>query len=335
MAAVATRGHDPGAGRRAPGRRGRRRRRQELRAEADGGGPAGRAAGPRCTTCRGSPTSRSWPRCCAGSAATVRTADDDPDSDLIIDAPDQPGTETDYDLVRRLRASICVLGPLLARRGRVRVAHPGGDAIGSRGLDMHVGGLARMGAEITGEHGFIVADRPGRAAPAPRSGWTSRASAPPRTCSWPPSWPRASPRSTTPPASRRSSTSARCSPAWAPTSPAPASSKTRGRGRTRAAPGHAPHHRRPDRRRHLGLRCGDDPRRRHGHRHRPGVPGDRPGQGGHRRAPQWTPSRTASGSRMDRRPDRAGHRDAAVPRLRHRPAADGASGSPRSATAPR
>jgi UDP-N-acetylglucosamine 1-carboxyvinyltransferase len=81
--------------------------------------------------------------------------------DLVIDAPDLPGSETDYDLVRRLRASICVLGPLLARRGAVRVAHPGGDAIGSRGLDMHVAGLARMGAEISGEHGFIVATTPG------------------------------------------------------------------------------------------------------------------------------------------------------------------------------
>ncbi len=76
---------------------------------------------------------------------------------ITIDAPAEPGTEADYDLVRRLRASICVLGPLLARRGYVRVAHPGGDAIGSRGLDMHVAGLARMGAEISGEHGFVIA----------------------------------------------------------------------------------------------------------------------------------------------------------------------------------
>src|SRR5215831_17233756 len=83
------------------------------------------------------------------------------DGELIIDAPETPGRETDYDLVRRLRASICVLGPLLARNGWVRVAHPGGDAIGSRGLDMHVGGLQRMGAEITSEHGFIVASAPG------------------------------------------------------------------------------------------------------------------------------------------------------------------------------
>jgi UDP-N-acetylglucosamine 1-carboxyvinyltransferase len=81
--------------------------------------------------------------------------------EVRVDAPAQPGTEADYDLVRRLRASICVLGPLLARRGYVRVAHPGGDAIGSRGLDMHVAGLARMGAEISGEHGFVIASAPG------------------------------------------------------------------------------------------------------------------------------------------------------------------------------
>ena len=79
---------------------------------------------------------------------------------VVIDVPEQPGAEADYDLVRRLRASICVLGPLLARRGYVRVAHPGGDAIGSRGLDMHVSGLARMGAEISGEHGFVIAAAP-------------------------------------------------------------------------------------------------------------------------------------------------------------------------------
>jgi UDP-N-acetylglucosamine 1-carboxyvinyltransferase len=77
-----------------------------------------------------------------------------------IRTPAEPGTETDYDLVRRLRASICVLGPLLARRGQVRVAHPGGDAIGSRGLDLHIAGLSRMGAEITAEHGFIIATAP-------------------------------------------------------------------------------------------------------------------------------------------------------------------------------
>lgn len=83
---------------------------------------------------------------------------DDLGAQLAIDVPAEGlGAEADYDLVRRLRASICVLGPLLARCGYVRVAHPGGDAIGSRGLDMHVSGLARMGADISGEHGFIIA----------------------------------------------------------------------------------------------------------------------------------------------------------------------------------
>jgi UDP-N-acetylglucosamine 1-carboxyvinyltransferase len=80
------------------------------------------------------------------------------DGDTVqIDVPDKLGGEADYDLVRRLRASICVLGPLLARCGAVRVAHPGGDAIGSRGLDMHIAGLQRLGAEVSGEHGFVIA----------------------------------------------------------------------------------------------------------------------------------------------------------------------------------
>jgi UDP-N-acetylglucosamine 1-carboxyvinyltransferase len=77
-----------------------------------------------------------------------------------VDVPGEPGSEADYDLVRRLRASICVLGPLLARRGYVRVALPGGDMIGSRGLDMHISGLTRLGAEISGEHGFVIASAP-------------------------------------------------------------------------------------------------------------------------------------------------------------------------------
>jgi UDP-N-acetylglucosamine 1-carboxyvinyltransferase len=79
---------------------------------------------------------------------------------VIIDVPEQPATETDYDLVRRMRASISVLGPLVARCGSARVALPGGDAIGSRGLDMHISGLERLGARIESEHGFLVATAP-------------------------------------------------------------------------------------------------------------------------------------------------------------------------------
>ena len=74
-----------------------------------------------------------------------------------VDVPELVGHEADYDLVRRMRASIAVLGPLLARCGQAKVALPGGDAIGSRGLDMHVGGLQKMGATVGIEHGYLVA----------------------------------------------------------------------------------------------------------------------------------------------------------------------------------
>ena len=79
---------------------------------------------------------------------------------LVIDVPENPSTETDYDLVRKMRASISVLGPLVARCGSAKVALPGGDAIGSRGLDMHIDGLERLGATIVSEHGFLVATAP-------------------------------------------------------------------------------------------------------------------------------------------------------------------------------
>jgi UDP-N-acetylglucosamine 1-carboxyvinyltransferase len=75
-----------------------------------------------------------------------------------ITVPDEPGWEAPYELVRKIRGSIAVLGPLLARTGRAKVALPGGDAIGARPLDMHIDGLSRMGAEIRTEHGYIVAE---------------------------------------------------------------------------------------------------------------------------------------------------------------------------------
>jgi UDP-N-acetylglucosamine 1-carboxyvinyltransferase len=81
---------------------------------------------------------------------------------LTIDVPEELGHEAPYDLVRRLRASISVLGPLVARCGRARVALPGGDNIGSRGLDMHVTGLTELGASMRIEHGFVVAEVPDR-----------------------------------------------------------------------------------------------------------------------------------------------------------------------------
>ena len=66
-----------------------------------------------------------------------------------------------YELVRTMRASVLVLGPLLARRRRARVALPGGCAIGARPVDFHLHALARLGAEIHVEHGDVVAEAPG------------------------------------------------------------------------------------------------------------------------------------------------------------------------------
>ncbi|HEX9712279.1 MAG TPA: UDP-N-acetylglucosamine 1-carboxyvinyltransferase [Actinomycetota bacterium] len=76
---------------------------------------------------------------------------------MRIDVPAQVGTEAPYDLVRRMRASIIVLGPLLARTGRARVAMPGGCNIGSRKIDLHLAGLERMGATIGSNHGYLDA----------------------------------------------------------------------------------------------------------------------------------------------------------------------------------
>lgn len=77
-----------------------------------------------------------------------------------IDVPETIGHRADYELVRALRASISVLGPLVARRGRADVAVPGGDAIGSRGLDLHASGLEALGASVHVAHGYLVASAP-------------------------------------------------------------------------------------------------------------------------------------------------------------------------------
>ena len=76
-------------------------------------------------------------------------------STLTIDTSNDPHDEAPYELVTRMRASIQVLAPLLVRLGRARVAMPGGDAIGSRPIDLHLGGLERMGAKFSSEHGYV------------------------------------------------------------------------------------------------------------------------------------------------------------------------------------
>ena len=81
-------------------------------------------------------------------------------NEVIIDVPQKLGHRADYDMVRKMRASINVLGPLIARELVAEVALPGGDAIGSRGLDFHINGLTEMGALVSSEHGFIIAKAP-------------------------------------------------------------------------------------------------------------------------------------------------------------------------------
>ncbi|MGL6110349.1 MAG: UDP-N-acetylglucosamine 1-carboxyvinyltransferase, partial [Rubrivivax sp.] len=88
--------------------------------------------------------------------ATAERSSTQPDQ-VLIDASRIGTPEAPYDLVKTMRASIMVLGPLLARFGQARVSLPGGCAIGSRPVDQHIKGLQLMGADISVEHGYIVA----------------------------------------------------------------------------------------------------------------------------------------------------------------------------------
>jgi UDP-N-acetylglucosamine 1-carboxyvinyltransferase len=79
------------------------------------------------------------------------------DGRLCLEATEQGSSLAPYDLVRRMRASVCVLGPLLAKRGAACVSLPGGCAIGYRPIDLHLRGLAALGADLRIEQGYIVA----------------------------------------------------------------------------------------------------------------------------------------------------------------------------------
>ena len=80
-----------------------------------------------------------------------------PDGGLSLETVDAAPVRAGYELVRRMRASFCVLGPLLARRGKAVVALPGGCALGPRPVDLHLKGLAALGAELRIEHGYVIA----------------------------------------------------------------------------------------------------------------------------------------------------------------------------------
>ncbi|WP_332743658.1 UDP-N-acetylglucosamine 1-carboxyvinyltransferase [Hydrogenophaga sp.] len=79
---------------------------------------------------------------------------------ITLQAADPIQAEAPYELVKTMRASVLVLGPLLARFGHARVSLPGGCAIGSRPVDQHIKGMQAMGAEIVVEHGYMVAKLP-------------------------------------------------------------------------------------------------------------------------------------------------------------------------------
>src|SRR5699024_1423313 len=81
---------------------------------------------------------------------------------VVVDATDQLKTEAPFEYVRKMRASVLVLGPLLARYGHANVAMPGGCAIGSRPIDLHLKGFEAMGANVTVGNGFVEVEATGR-----------------------------------------------------------------------------------------------------------------------------------------------------------------------------
>lgn len=82
------------------------------------------------------------------------------DSTLSIDSSQISSSEAPYELVRKMRASFLIMGPLLARCGRAKISLPGGCAIGTRPIDLHLKGFEALGAEIEIGHGFIEATAP-------------------------------------------------------------------------------------------------------------------------------------------------------------------------------
>ena len=82
------------------------------------------------------------------------------DHALTLDTRTITADEAPYELVRSMRASFVVMGPLLARVGHARISQPGGCAIGSRPIDLHLKGFELLGARITQDHGFIEASAP-------------------------------------------------------------------------------------------------------------------------------------------------------------------------------
>ena len=77
-------------------------------------------------------------------------------NNLSISSPSQIGIEAPYEIVQKMRASIIILGPLLAREGEARIAFPGGDQLGPRPVQMHLDALEKMGAKFELDHGVLI-----------------------------------------------------------------------------------------------------------------------------------------------------------------------------------
>ncbi len=89
--------------------------------------------------------------------AETRVEEDD---SVSVRNAGEPGTRADWEYVRRMRGSVCVLGPLLARTGRAEVSLPGGCVFGVRPIDVHLKGFEALGASVRIEHGYVVAEAP-------------------------------------------------------------------------------------------------------------------------------------------------------------------------------
>jgi UDP-N-acetylglucosamine 1-carboxyvinyltransferase len=95
-----------------------------------------------------------------GAAVDIGAAAGSGGRQLVLSAAHITSTTAPYDLVRKMRASVLVLGPLLARCGRARVSLPGGCAIGTRPIDLHINGLRQLGAQVELHEGYVDARAP-------------------------------------------------------------------------------------------------------------------------------------------------------------------------------
>jgi len=122
-----------------------------------GGGGGGASVAMGGSSGGGSRKVGAIPRAGSGSIDAMLAPPEDV-NELTLHVTDPTSSKADYDIVRTMRASICTLGPILAKRGFARVSMPGGCNIGPRPVDLHIRGLKALGARISLDEGYIVAE---------------------------------------------------------------------------------------------------------------------------------------------------------------------------------